>query len=207
MEQNLVKATIQGVVLGQPGIGPEKIPHRAALIPLPVKTPFTARINQLIADQDLKHMQPAGPLPRRLQPTIPELIQTQLVPQITAQPASSPLPRPTKTHLTDPDADHIAVKLWRMPIFGKQRHLFRYLITLIEDLDRLAPRSLLAIVDFTQIQHMPLHRSTARHPAVFNHAPIAVFLAILLSRSGSQEHAVIVHTMTRTNKILGLHRK
>src|SRR5580658_2410581 len=105
MEQNLVQATIQGVVLGQPGIGPEKIAHPAALIPLPVKTPFTARIDQLIADQRLQHMQPAGPLPRWLQPTIPELNHTQQAPQSTAQPARTPLPRPAKTQLSSPDAE------------------------------------------------------------------------------------------------------
>src|ERR1700737_3571087 len=127
-------------------------------------------------------MQPVGPLPRWLQPTIPELIQTQLIPQITAKPASSPLPRPAKTHLTDPDADHIAVKLRGMSIFRKQRHLFGYLITLIEDLYRFAPRSLLAIVNFPQIQHMPLYGSSAGHATVFHHAPIAVLLAIFLSR-------------------------
>ena len=60
---------------------------------------------------------------------------------------------------THPDAARIAVKHRRLAMFRKQRHLLRCPIALIENFNRLAPRCLPAIVDFTQIQHMPLHGS------------------------------------------------
>jgi hypothetical protein len=74
---------------------------------------------------------------------------------------------------------HIAVQRRCLPILGEQRDLSGLLAVLIERLDRPAPRSALAVIDLAKIQHVSLHRATARHPAVLHNAPVAVLLAVL----------------------------
>src|SRR5208283_5918723 len=74
-------------------------------------------------------------------------------------------------------------------ILGEQRDLPRVLASLVERLDRPAPGRPLAVVALAQIQHMPLHRSPARYPAVLHDAPVAVLLAVLPAKLVAQKHA------------------
>jgi len=55
----LVQTTIEFVDLHQTDIFPQQIPQRRVQIPLPVQSPFAARINQPVAHQRLEHIQPA----------------------------------------------------------------------------------------------------------------------------------------------------
>src|SRR5882762_965398 len=83
---------------------------------------------------------------------------------------------------------HIAVQRRRRTILGEQRDLSAGLPALVERLDRLAPGGALAVVDLTQVKHVPLHRPPARHPAVFDDAPIAVLFAVLAAKLVAQKH-------------------
>jgi hypothetical protein len=49
----------------------------------------------------------------------------------------------------------------------------------VEHLNRLAPRSFLAVVDLAQIQQMALHHPAARRAPVLDNAEVAVLLAVL----------------------------
>src|SRR5208337_4104806 len=57
-----------------------------------------------------------------------------------------------------------------------------------EHVQRLAPCSLLLVVDLAQVQHRPLHGPGTRQPAILHHAEVAVSLAILFSLSAAQKH-------------------
>ena len=105
------------------------------------------------------------------------------------QPAGAPLPRPVQPQSAEPDMHHIAVQRRRVPILGEQRDLSGLLAALVECLDRPAPRRALAVVDLAQIQHMPLHRPAAGHPAVLHDAPVAMLLAVLPAKLVAQKHA------------------
>jgi hypothetical protein len=58
----------------------------------------------------------------------------------------------------------------------------------LEDIDRFTPDLALTVVDLSKIKHLPLHHLTASDSAVFDQIPIAVLLAILLSRRAAQKH-------------------
>lgn len=96
--------------------------HRAVLEPVPVKPPFTAWIQQAVADQRLEHIEPAGSLTAVRQARSPELIQSKLVPQFHRQPATSPLAGMMQGHLTEPDLDRIAYIRRRRTILRKEAH-------------------------------------------------------------------------------------
>ena len=167
----------------------EQIAHRTLFIPLPVQPPLAAGVDQAVGDQRLQHVQPPCPLPRRRQPGRPEVIQPQLIPHMAGQPAGAPLPRPVQPQTAQPDMHHIAVQCRCLPILGEQRDLSGLLAVLVKRLNRPAPRRALAVIDLAQIQHMPLHRPPARHPAVLHDAPVAVLLAVLPANLVAQKHA------------------
>jgi len=60
---------------------------------------------------------------------------------------------------------------------------------LVKNLQRLAPRGLLAVVDFAQIQHRPMHDLRARHAPTLDDAEITMFLAVLFASMNLQVHA------------------
>jgi len=62
VRQQLVQAAVERILLHQPIVGSQQVPHRALLEPLPVQPPFAARIDQPIAHQRLQDMLPARAL-------------------------------------------------------------------------------------------------------------------------------------------------
>src|SRR5215467_13907704 len=84
---------------------------------------------------------------------------------------------------------HIAIQRRRRTILREQRNLSRSLAAIVKRFDRLTPCRALAVVDFSQIQHMPLHRSSAANPTVFHDAPVAMLLAVLAANLVAQNHA------------------
>ena len=92
MGQQPVQTPIQLVDLHETKIFAQEIAHRASFIPLPVQPPLAAWIDQAVTDQSLEHIQPTGPLSTDRQSIGPKLIQPQLIPKETGQPAGTPLP-------------------------------------------------------------------------------------------------------------------
>src|SRR5271169_5478324 len=139
------------------------------LEPMPVQSPFAAGRNQLVADQRLQDVQPVRPFARGRQRRKPELVQSQLIPQKSGHPAGTPLTRPTQSHLAQSDRHHIAIERRGNTILGKQRNLFGLPGAFIEDLNRLAPRRFLAVVDLSEIQHLPSnHAAVVSAPVLYN---------------------------------------
>src|ERR1700687_2745332 len=158
------------------------------LEPMPVQSPFAAGRNQLVADQRLQDVQPVRPFARGRQRRKPELVQSQLIPQKSGHPAGTPLTRPTQSHLAQSDRHHIAIERRGNTILGKQRNLFGLPGAFIEDLNRLAPRRFLAVVDLSEIQHLPLnHAAVVSAPVLYN-GPCPMFLAVLATNLGAQKH-------------------
>ena len=116
-------------------------------------------------------------------------VQPQLIPHMAGQPAGAPLPRPVQPQTAQPDMHHIAVQCRCQSILGEQRDLPGLLAAFVKCLNRPAPRGALAVIDLAKIQHMPLHRPPARHPAVLHDAPVAVFLPVLPANLVAQKRA------------------
>ena len=182
----LVQTTIQIVRLHERDVLAEQIAHRAMLEPMPVQSPFAAGRNQLITDQRLQDVQPARSFARGRQRRQPKLIQSQLIQ--SGHPAGPPLTRTTQPHGAQPDRHHIAIEDRRKTILGKQRDLFGLSGAFIEDLDRLAPRGFLIVVDLSKIQYLPLNHAAILNAPVFDNRPRAMFLAVLAANLGAQKH-------------------
>src|ERR1019366_8522946 len=116
------------------------------------------------------------------------LVQSQLIPQKSGHPAGAPLTRPAQPHGAQPDRHHVAIENRRKTILGKQRDLFGLPGAFIEDLDRLAPRRSLAVVDLSEIKHLPLNHAAVMNAPVFDNRPCAMFLAVLAANLGAQKH-------------------
>src|SRR6266853_2608253 len=185
---------------------PSRVPDGALRVPLPMQPPLAAWVDQPVGHQRLQHVQPTRSLSRGRQSWRPEVIQPQLIPQMAGQPAGAPLPRPVQPQSAEPDMHHIAIQNWRRAVLGEQRDLPRVLASLVERFDRSAPRGFLAVIDLAQIQHLPLHRPPARHPAVLDDAPVAVLLAVLLANLVAQKHAARFCSRRSSRKLLGRHR-
>src|SRR5258707_14034904 len=73
-------------------------------------------------------------------------------------------------------------------IRGNKRILLGWPVALFEDLNRLAPRRFLAVVDLSEIQHLPLnHAAVVSAPVLYN-GPCPMFLAVLATNLGAQKH-------------------
>src|SRR5712692_8404959 len=68
-------------------VWPQQIGHRTAVIPLAMAAPFAARSHQPVGRRNLQQARPVGALAGRGEFLSPELVQAQLPPQITGQPA------------------------------------------------------------------------------------------------------------------------
>jgi hypothetical protein len=81
-------------------------------------------------------------------------------------------------------------------VFGKQAQRPRSLLGFIQHFQRLAPRRLLAVIDFSQIQNPPLHHPARTQTTTLLHAPVAVLLAIFESPVRVQVHGSPVFDKT-----------
>lgn len=191
-EQQIV-ALVEMMLLSQTEVAAEQVRDRAVIKPMPVQSPFTARIDKPIKHQCLQHQIPTRALAAHRQVLAPKSIQTKLPPQLAAQPASTPLTRATQRHLREPhahDGQCVIIDLDRRMLLCKERHLLRRILILPKDIHRLAPRSLLPAVEFTKIQHMSLHDATIMQTAVLLRAasrrsPLRGSLRLATSSLGS----------------------
>src|SRR6266699_2746465 len=61
-----------------------------------------------------------------------------------------------------------------LPILRKKYHLMPFAPRLFENFDASAPGSFLAVVDFPQVEHLPLHDTLRGTPSVLHDAPVAL---------------------------------
>jgi hypothetical protein len=99
------------------------------------------------------------------------------------------LPRPAEPQLRQLQPNDRGVRQSpRATVFGKQRQRLRPIGLSVHDLDRPTPRKFLRVVDLAEMKNMLLNDPTASNALVFDHAPIAVSLAVLLANLVAQKH-------------------
>jgi len=160
-----------------------------------------------MGDQRLEHVAPARSLPRRQKKRRPKGVEAELVPQEHRQPAGAPLSRTTQTHLAQSDRDDIAVENGRLAIFRKQRNLLRLRRVRVEDFDRLAPSGFLAVVDLAEVENLALRDAAVVEPAVFDHRPRSMLLAVLAANLVAQKHDAGLARLPLAHKGVGRHYK
>jgi diguanylate cyclase (GGDEF)-like protein len=102
--------------------------------------------------------------------------------------------------LVQTDMHGLLRQLRGFPVLRKQHHLTPLTARLVEHFDAPAPSRFLTVVDFPQVEYLPLHYPPRRTPSVLHDAPITMFLAILLAQRAAQEHAAIVHGPWRRSR-------
>ena len=203
----LVEAAIERARLHERHVFAQEIAHRALLEPMPMQAPFASRRDQLIGGERLEHVEPARSLARGRKTRRKERVEPQLIPQQHRQPASAPLSRPSQTHLAQANRDDVAVENRRRAIFRKQRHLPRLRGVRVENLDRLAPRGFLAVVDLPQIENLPLRHPAVVQSTVLHHRPRTMLLAVLAANLVAQKHDAGLAPLPPAHKGLGRHYK
>jgi len=187
--QQTIVAAVEFVDFRQAEIGTQQIRQRRALEPLPMQAPFAARLQQPIGNQDEQHLIPARPLATGGKPSGPEPVKPQLLPEPQRQPARSPLPWSAQTEFGQLQPDDRRIRQNPVTaILREQRQGPPPVAALIQDLDRLAPRQFLGVVDLSQVQQMFLHHAPAGNAPVLNNAPVAMLLPVFLPESPPQKH-------------------
>jgi hypothetical protein len=154
-----------------------------------VQSPLAAGIDQAVAHQRLQDVPPPRSLARIRQASRPELIELQLLIQMTRQPARAPLPRPVQFHGIEPHLNAVSVGARRnLAISGKQRQLAVPLAAFIKGLDLLAPGLALTVIDLAEIQHLTLHHLAIGAALVLDDIPIAMLFAVFEASVESQKH-------------------
>ena len=182
VRHELVVALVKTVDFRERKIPAEQVRDRRVIEPMPVQAPLAARIDEPVKHESLQHLLPSRPLAAGRKFFPPKIPEPELLPQLAAQPARAPLARPAQRHLPEPQAHHgefPGAHLLRRVLLGEERDLPRRILILADQLDGLAPRSLLAPVEFAEVKHMPLDDARVTEPAVFDDTPIKMHLAIL----------------------------
>jgi hypothetical protein len=93
------------------------------------------------------------------------------------------LPRPTQLHRLKPHLHAISFGVLRHAAVGrKQSKLPVSLIVCVQRLDDTTPIRVLAVIDFAEIQHWPLHHLAAGTALALHNAPVTVLFAARLSQ-------------------------
>src|SRR6266849_831895 len=93
MLEQTIQHQVKLVLAAPVKIGSQQIGHRTLVIPLAMAAPFAAWSNQPVSRGNLEQARPVGALAGRWEFFRPELIQAQLPPKITGQPAGAVLAR------------------------------------------------------------------------------------------------------------------
>ena len=119
---------------------------------------------------------------------------------MTSQPTRPPLPRSMKLQLIEPDLDDFTCKLRRRAIRGEKGHLPTLSFVTLNNINRLTPGGLLAIIDLAEIKNLSLNNAVVRCALVLNNAPVAVFFAIFESPFGPEKNGAIVPNTGRKSR-------
>jgi hypothetical protein len=136
----------------------QQLVDRAVDEPLPMDPKFAARRNPAVHLEQPQHLLPALGFAALRQSLLPEAIQTQLLPQFARQPAVAERSRPSQFQPAQLHLKAIDRTLRDFTIVRKQAQRPISLRLFVEDVQRLQPRRLLGVVNFTQVHHRPLHR-------------------------------------------------
>ena len=91
--QQLVQASVQGVIGQHPSRTAEQILHGAVFIPVAMQPPLTTGVDELITHLRLQHLDPLRALATHWQTRLPKPVEFQLLPELERQPARAPLTR------------------------------------------------------------------------------------------------------------------
>jgi hypothetical protein len=183
-----IKAAVQPVLACHGGIGVEQDVHRGLAKPFFVDVEFAAGLKEPVDRQQFQHLGPGNFARLLAQLLLPERAQAELLPRVATHPAVTESARLFDRESGEFDFDDIVLPGRRGAfLIGEDPPLMARTI-LMEHVQRLLPRVLLPRVEFTQMQHLPLHRASTMHPQAFADRIVDVFFAVFAPRTPLEEH-------------------
>src|ERR1043166_2593853 len=151
-------------------------------------TQFAARVEQTIDGEQLQHLFPTHRFPASGQTLLPELIQAQLAPEFTSEPAVAEDARTLQFQAAQADLDAVDGIGRKFPVIGKQTHGGEALFGFIEYVERLSPCRLLVVIDLAEIENGALRSLAARQSTVFDHTEVAMIFAVFAPVCVAEKH-------------------
>jgi hypothetical protein len=106
-------------------------------------------------------------------------------------------------HIREADADGgnlSAAGIQGHMLLREERNLLRGAVAFArKKIDRLLPGSLLATVEFSEIENMALENPAAGNPPVFDDAPVMVLFAILVAFFAAKKHDLHIKAVHAEN--------
>ena len=189
MFQHPVETAIQAIFLGHREIGSQQCIHGGGQVPLAMHTKFAAWIQQSVHNQELQYFFPSDVFARSGKASIPKLIQAQLLPQLTSQPAATEQTRAPQFEAAQFHLQAVDRIDGNLAIVGEQTQVRILLLLIVKHRQRFAPCRLLLIVDLAEIENGSLHRLVGSDAMVFYDAEVAMILAVFLAMDAAQKHA------------------
>jgi hypothetical protein len=193
MFQQPVQTSIEPVFFRDSEIHAKQFIHRAIQKPLAMHSKLTARLDPSVHDKKPEHLLPTHGFAAFGQSLLPEILQSQLPPQLACHPAVAECARPAQFQPAQLHLQAVDGFFGNLAIVWKQTQLTVSLLLFIKDVQRLQPRRLLAIVDLSQVQHRTLGHLACGQSTILHHAVVPMFLAVLLSIRVTQKHCAQNH--------------
>src|ERR1700687_3403838 len=149
-------------------------------------TKLAARIQQSVHHQELQHFFPRDVSPRSTKTSLPKLIQAQLLPQLTSEPAATKQTRPPQFQAAQFHLQTIDRIGGNLAVVGKQTQIRIFLLLFIKHRKRLAPCPLLLVIDLAEIENGSLYRLLGSDAMVFHDAEIAMIFAVFFAFASSR---------------------
>jgi len=187
--EQLVEAPVQRVLRHAVDVLPQQVAHRAVVNPLPVESPLAPGGEQPVRHQEQQDVVPRGPLPAGREPVAPELVELQVRPELTDDPAGTPLPRAFEAERAEAEL-HPDVRGMRRdrPVGREQGQAELAVRAFLDGLDAAQPTGLLAVVDLAQVQEVPIDRPAVGAPVLLGDAPVPMLLAVFDAGVALQVH-------------------
>ena len=153
---------VKRVVLGGAFVDAEQVGERGGVEPLPVQSPLGAGGEQPVDDEDAQDFFPVGALAAFAKAPGEKSVEMELLVKCVGQETRAPLARMFQAQLLQAHAhllvlgDGEAAARGGREVVGKERHLARFFAARLEDINGALPSALLAVVEFAQVEHMPV---------------------------------------------------
>jgi hypothetical protein len=105
-----------------------------------------------------------------------------------------------KLQFVESNLDNFACKFRRLAVVGKQGHLPTLTLVALKNINGFAPSGMLTVVDFAEIEHLPLDNAVVRNALVLDNAPVSMFFAVFESALGPEKHGAIVPNAVRKSR-------
>ena len=154
--------------------------------------PFAARSDQPVSRRNLEQSRPIGALAGRGEFLGPELIQAQLPPEIAGQPAGTVLAWTAQLIILQAQGQGWRVRGGRRAVGGKEAAGFGLARIGVENIQSFGPGGMLGVVEIAQVKEGFLMHWAGGMTDAFDHAPVAMFLAIFFSFGRAQKHVAMM---------------